>query len=51
MKELNLGEDGCGIPMKSAGHQVHEWTPSSSRIKLFEAFDNFYKQPEWNKLF
>jgi len=42
----DLGEDRCGIPMKSAGHPVHEWTPSSSRIKLFEAFDNFYKKTE-----
>ena len=44
--DTDLGIDGSGIRTKSAGHQVHEWTPSSSRTKLFEAFDHLFKQFE-----
>jgi len=44
--DTDLGIDGSGIQTKSAGHQVHEWTPSSSRTKLFEAFDHLFKQFE-----
>jgi len=46
--DTDLGRDGSGVLLKSAGHQVHEWTPSSSRSKLFEAFDNFLKQFDSN---
>jgi hypothetical protein len=40
--ELNPRSDG--IATRSAGHIIHEWTPSSSRNALFQAFDEFYQK-------
>ena len=31
-RDADLGEDDNGIAIKSAGHTVHEWTPSSTRL-------------------
>ena len=33
--DTDLGIDGSGIRTKSAGHQVHEFTPSSSKNQTF----------------
>ena len=37
--DSDLGKDSSGLMVKSAGHKVHEWTPSSSRNCLFHYFD------------
>lgn len=39
--DADLGEDDNGIAIKSAGHTVHEWTPSSTRPCLFKYVDKF----------
>lgn len=37
--DTDLGVDGCGIMIRSAGNPVHEWTPSSTRPLLFTYID------------
>lgn len=37
----DLGKDSSGMLIRSAGHPVHEWTPSQSRTALFEYFNSY----------
>ena len=46
--DTDLGEFN-GMITKSAGHTVHEWTPSTSRPCLFNYIDKFLSK-EWKKI-
>lgn len=36
----NIGMDQSGMPLRSAGHSVHEWTPSASRTPLLKLYES-----------